>query len=124
MSYLHWPAGLPYQSGASDWQVQPFRAPLQTEMDGGNVRTRRRPGDDVATMRWSRIFTDEQMAVFEGFVAATFNLAQRFVMPVSVNGRTYEDRIVQLSGDAPSYASPAPGFVRVSMTLLVLPPID
>lgn len=121
MSYPVWPAGLPHQSAAADWQVQPFRAPLQTEMEAGNVRARRRPGDGVATMRWSRYFKDAEMASFETFVVTTYNLTQRWVMPVSVNGRTYENRVVQMVDGPPTYASAAPGIIRVSMTLLVYP---
>ncbi|WGD32007.1 hypothetical protein AncyloWKF20_09385 [Ancylobacter sp. WKF20] len=122
MSYVEWPSSLPYASAAADWQLQPFRPFRQTTMEGGNVRNRRRPGDDVATMRWSRIFKEGEMEAFEAFVAETAGLSARWVMPVSVNGSTYERRLVQLSGDPPEYTSPATGITRVSMTLIVFPP--
>jgi len=121
MTYPTWPATLPYVSAAGDWQIQPFRAPLQTDMEGGDTRLRRRPGDNVGTMRWSRFFKEAEMETFEAFVVATYNLTQRWVMPVSVNGRTYEDRVVQITDGPPTYTSPAAGIIRVSMTLLVFP---
>lgn len=103
MAYPVWPATLPHEQAVGDGTGLMFREPIETEMDGGDIRRRRRPGDDVARKRLAFRFDATQTATWSTFVRTTLNNGSaRFVMPVSVDGLACEDRVVQIIG-APSY---------------------
>ena len=114
-----WPVGVPYQQRRQDWQIpQPFISPLETEMDGGNVRLRSRPGSDVATVQWRRRMTTLQYTSFDTFVRATIsNGTSRFTMPVWL-GTSYVTKTVQVVKDSLAIAQDGL-FISVSMTLRV-----
>jgi hypothetical protein len=114
-----WPVDLPYQQRRRDWRIpQPFIGPLETEMEGGNVRQRTRPGSNVATIEWRRRMTTAQHASFDTFVRTTLsNGSARFTMPVWLGG-SYVTKTVQIVRD--SLAVEQDGlFVSVAMTLRV-----
>lgn len=103
MTYPEWPAALPHAQATGDGTGPMFRDPLTSEMESGDVRIRRRPGDDVARKSFNFRFNTEQTAVWGGFVRDTLaNGTKRFTMPVSVDGLACESRLVQIIG-APSY---------------------
>jgi hypothetical protein len=110
---------VPYQQRRQNWKIaQPFIGPIETEMEGGNVRQRSRPGSNVATMQWRRRMTAAQYASFDTFVRATLsNGTSRFTMPVWL-GASYATKTVQIVKE--SLAIDQDGlFVSVSMTLRV-----
>jgi hypothetical protein len=114
-----WPNDVPYLQRRQDWEItQPFIGPIETEMEGGNVRQRSRPGSNVATVQWRRRMTTAQHASFDAFVRATLsNGSARFTMPVWL-GAGYVTKTVQVVKD--SLAIEQDGlFVSVSMTLRV-----
>lgn len=95
-----WPVTVPYESSPDRWSIKPVRAPLKTEMEAGNVRIRRRPGDNLKVMRWGRILTTAEFEAFTTFIEDTiYGGTARFTMPVSLNGATYVDRIVQIDAE-------------------------
>jgi hypothetical protein len=114
-----WPGDVPYLQRRQDWKVsQPFIGPIETEMEGGNLRQRSRPGSNVATVQWRRRMTVAQYASFDAFVRATLsNGTSRFTMPVWL-GTSYVTQTVQIAKD--SLAVEQDGlFISVSMTLRV-----
>lgn len=122
MSYQEWPSNLPYRSSVEGWRARPFRQPRETEMAGGNVRVRRRPGHRLGTVQWQRILSPAERGLWDSFVASIGDGVERFVMPVSMNGSTYERRLVQISGGIGDSESRGAGYSTVTLTLLVFPP--
>jgi hypothetical protein len=114
-----WPVDVPHQQRRQDWQIpQPFISALETEMDGGNVRLRSRPGSDVATVQWRRRLTSSQFTSFDTFVRTTIsNGTSRFTMPVWL-GTSYVTKTVQIVKDSLAIAQDGL-FISVSMTLRV-----
>jgi len=97
MPLAAWPSTIPHEPRESDWGNKPVRDPLVTEFDGGNVRTRFRPGDRVATVKWGRKLLPAEAVAFENFRRDTIaDGAARFTMPVCLDGETYENRVVQM----------------------------
>ena len=121
MAYAQWPSAVPHMPWVSMWGVKPARAALETEMEGGNVRLRRRPGDDVAVMQWGRALKPAEMVAFKAFLASINHGASRFLMPVMLDGVTCEDRVVQISADSLQYSMTSGATPVVQMTLLVFP---
>lgn len=119
MTYLEWPSGVSYRSEQEYWSGEPFKAPLETEMDGGNTRGRRRPGDNVGRYGWGRRFTEEEMALFETFLEDTANGTARFIMPVSLNGYSYVNRVVRIVGG--SLKLQTDGMPTTTFTLEIYP---
>jgi hypothetical protein len=71
-----WPAGVPIIPRLEEFQpVQRLREPLATEMEGGNVRMRSRPGDNVGTMPLRLRMTLAQFTTFTAWWKATLNNA-------------------------------------------------
>ena len=120
-----WPATLPHECEASAFTRRPYRGMVATEMEGGNVRLRRRPGDRVETVGWARRFTPTQHAIWAGFLKDTIaDGTRQFVMPIW-SGEDYQNRLVQIvdGGGGVSEAVTARGlYTRVGFSLLVFPP--
>lgn len=122
MAYAEWPATIPFRSERSPWGYVPGREALATEMEGGDTRQRRRPGDGVGMARWGRGLTAAQMVAFGDFLATIGDGAARFLMPVSLDGQTYTTRVVQIIGGAGGIQYGSIGAeTMVSFSLLVLP---
>ena len=98
MAYVDWPAGVPFRPERDNWNGVPGREALATDMQGGDVRQRWQPGDDLATLQWGHGLTAAQMASWEAFLATIAGGAARFLMPVTLNGQAYELRVVQIKG--------------------------
>ncbi len=60
MAVPSWPAGVPSMPMLDTYSNEPFLEPIRTEMEGGNVRLRRRPGDNVAIIQQSVRMTFDQ----------------------------------------------------------------
>ena len=114
-----WPPDVPYQQRRGDWRIpHPFIGPIETEMEGGNVRQRSRPGSNVATVEWRRRMTTAQYASFDTFVRSPLsNASARFTMPVWL-GSSYVTKTVQIVKDLLAVEQDGL-FVSVSMTLRV-----
>ncbi|MDF2809308.1 MAG: hypothetical protein K0S56_339 [Microvirga sp.] len=122
MAYAEWPSAVPFRPERSAWGYVPGREVISTEMEGGDTRQRRRPGDGVGTGRWGRGLTGAQMASFTAFLATIGGGATRFLMPVSLDGQTYTTRVVQIIGGAGGIQYGSIGAeTMVSFSLLVLP---
>jgi hypothetical protein len=114
-----WPSGVPYQVRRDEWEMaDSFRPPIETEMDGGNLRACRRPGDDVAVIRQTIRMTPAQADTLFAFIRDDLvNGTGRFTMNVWL-GTTYQERLVQFVGPRPS-KRPAGLRIAVPMTLRV-----
>jgi len=64
VSYADWPLAVPYRSEREPWGLSPAREALATDMESGDVRQRRRPGDDLGTMTWGRGLGPAQLSAF------------------------------------------------------------
>jgi hypothetical protein len=110
--------GLPNRPLVDSWE-QPdlYQDPIITDMEGGNKRLRRRPGDDVEMIQFEMNFTKAQYATFKAFVRDTlFNGTSRFTMNVWM-GNAMESRRVQFA-QKPSMMNEHP-IVRVKFQLWV-----
>ncbi|WP_018390926.1 hypothetical protein [Ancylobacter sp. FA202] len=121
MSYAEWPSGVPFRPERDMWGVKPVRDAAETQMEGGNVRLRRRPGDRLATMRWGRQLNPAEAAAFLAFIASIGEGTHRFLMPVCLDGSTYVIRLVQITGGLPEETTPGGGWLTVNLSLLVFP---
>lgn len=122
MTIPSWPSTVPYASEQEYWNGAPFRAPLSTEMEGGNIRLRRRPGDNIGTYAWGRILKPTEASDLNTFLMTTLNNgASRFTMQVSRDGTTYTSRVVQLVAGSLKYASAGGDKTLVTFNLTVFP---
>lgn len=121
MSYAEWPLAVPYRPERDMWGVKPVRDASETQMEGGNVRLRRKPGDRLATMRWGRDLKPDEAAAFLAFIASIGDGTHRFLMPVCLDGSTYAIRLVQITGGLPEEATPGGGWLAVNLSLFVFP---
>lgn len=101
MAYPNYVANVPYKPLAGSWSMpQPALPPLATEMDGGNLRKRRRPGDDVAIIEFRVGMTRAEYSTFDTwFRDVIFNGASRFNMSVWL-GAAFSTKVVQFDGDS------------------------
>lgn len=127
MSYPEYPLDLPQDAEAAGFERRPYRAQPETEMEGGDVRLRHRPGDRLETVSWARRFTPAELDLWRQFLAADLaDGTRRFVMPVwAGTGAGYEPRLVQIVGGGGGVSETPTGrglYTRVSFSLLVFPP--
>jgi hypothetical protein len=93
--------------------------PLATDMEGGNTRLRSRPGDNVGTLSQTIIMKKAEFDTFVAWVKDTLgNGTARFMLKVRL-GTTFEEKVCQFSGGAPTYRPVGSGAVAVTMTLRV-----
>ncbi|WP_454917299.1 hypothetical protein [Xanthobacter sediminis] len=117
-----WPVAVPYASERDRWGLKRFRDPVETEMEGGNIRVRRRPGDNLMVMSWGRDLHPSEFTAFRTFVEDTLHWGvSRFSMAVSLDGRTYEIRAVQMQPKTLEYSKPSALLVGVKFSLYVFP---
>jgi hypothetical protein len=120
MAVANWPANVPHDPNEEGFQpIKMMLDPLKTEMEGGNVRLRSRPGDNVGTVGQTVVMTTAEAQIFRNWVKADLgNGTARFNAPVWLtNG--FETKVCQFANGAPTYAHYARGMVAVSMTLRV-----
>ncbi|MGA0561694.1 phage head spike fiber domain-containing protein [Ancylobacter sp. VNQ12] len=124
MAYADWPAGVPFRPERDNWNGAPGREALATDMQGGDVRQRWQPSDDLATLQWGRGLTAAQMGAWEAFLASIAGGAARFLMPVSLDGQAYELRVVQIKGGKGGLRyAPLGVETLVSLALYVFPAV-
>lgn len=117
-----WPAA-PYEPLANSWRRDPLLPPIRTEMEGGNVRQRRRPGDNVSIISQTIRMTDEEFVALESWVSGSIGGGvARFSMHVWL-GASYQSKTVQFEGGGQGFpysvSEPYPGAKDVTMTLRV-----
>ncbi len=95
MPHPSWPVDLPYKPRRDQYKISPRLPPIETEMEGGNVRQRSRPGDDVRIIEQTLRFTDAQYAAWNTFYLA--NGTGRISMPVFL-APSYVTSTVQIIG--------------------------
>lgn len=119
MSIPAWPADFPYAPDLNT--VQPLTRlldPIKTEMDGGNIRLRSRPGDNVGQTSYSIPMTNAQIAAFNSWVKTTLNNGtSRFSVPVWADN-TFVTKTCQFSA-VPKSGRIGGGRVAVSVSLRV-----
>ena len=98
------------------------RTHLETEMEGGNVRVRRRPAGRLPLIQWGRYLNPTEMAAFRTFVETTlFDGTSRFTMQVSLGGGAYESRTVQIQSGSLKWAAIGGNEGHVTFSLYVFP---
>lgn len=117
-----WP-GVPYAPLRHGWSKQPLLPPIRTEMEGGNVRQRQRPGDNVAILTQTVRMSLAEFATLEAWVAAAIGQGVgQFTMQVWL-GNAFESKTVQFEANGNSFpfavTAVGPGAVAVAMTLRV-----
>ena len=101
--------------------IQRSRDPIQTDMEGGNIRQRARPGDNVGTITQSMWMTMAEHDTFVGWVMDQLGGGTgRFTMPVWL-GSSYVTKTCQFDqpGTKLTYAWLSVDRVVVTMTLRV-----
>lgn len=111
-----WPIGISYEPERDSWSQRPFLAPLASEMDGGNVRLRSKPGDRVRIIQQSIVVPNDAYAdTLEPFLIE--NRAARVIMPVWL-GKEFKTCMVQLTEI--QTGAVGIGSTRVSMSVRVI----
>lgn len=116
----NWPTGVPYKPLAGSWSMpEPFPAPIETEMEGGNVRKRRRPGDNFARIEFRIAMTREEWdTLFSWMKSDISNGTQRFTMQVWL-GSSFVSKTVQFAPQFIPSAAEHGRAVAVTMNLRV-----
>jgi len=119
MALPSWPSGIPHESLKEGFSIEPFLPPLRTEMDGGNVRLRARPGDDTAVVQQSVLMTKAEYDTFNAWGRTTLgNWTGRFTAMVWL-GSAYALKTCMFQNGAPKPVEFSPTHVAVQMTLRV-----
>jgi hypothetical protein len=103
------------------FQLMPWAGnAIITEMEGGNTRTRRRPGDSVAAISQRVRFTAAELATFKTWFGTTLSGgAARFTMQVWT-GCAFENKVCQFDlKSPPQYIYLTPEMIDISMALRV-----
>lgn len=99
--------GITHSAQVDGWQeLEPFIAPVITDMEGGNKRARSDPGDDLRHIQFNILYDAASYATFRTFVIDTLKRgSSRFTMTVWT-GAAYESRTVQFT--TPFKPTPVP----------------
>lgn len=121
MALPTWPAGVPIIPRLDEFQpIQRLLPPIATEMEGGNVRLRSRPGDNVGTLPLRVRMTIAQFTAFTNWWKATIsNGTARFTAHVFL-GSACAHKVCQFTRDGlPQDQFVDADVIDVSMTLRV-----
>jgi hypothetical protein len=101
MAIPAWPASVPSKPQLSSWSIDQLARPLlETDMDGGNVRARRKFVDVIAQMPYAVLMTVAEYATFKSFLLTDLGQgAAEFTMPV-YTGTGCESKTVRIIGGA------------------------
>ncbi|MFC7399594.1 hypothetical protein ACFQU1_20485 [Chelatococcus sp. GCM10030263] len=101
MALPSWPASVPSKPQLSSWSIDQLARPLlETDMDGGNVRARRKFVDVIAQMPYAIVMSATQYAAFKAFLLTDLGQgAAEFTMPV-YTGTGCESKTVRIIGGA------------------------
>ena len=121
MALPTWPASVPYRPERPSFQpIKLTLDPLETEFEGGNSRTRSRPGDNVGTVGQTIWMSSTEYELFFAWGKTTLNnWTARFTTQVWL-GTSYQSKVCQFpKGGAPKPAPISNLKVAVAMTLRV-----
>jgi hypothetical protein len=120
MAVPSWPEGVTFAPDLNSLSgLKPFLDPLETPMEGGNTRTRTRPGDNVGSQSQTVIMPRAQFATFGEWVKTTLNNGtSRFTVKVWL-GRGFQSKVCQFTKGSLSYKPIGTAAVAVSMTLRI-----
>lgn len=115
-----WPA-VPYRPTRDGFQpIKPFLDPISTEMEGGNIRQRPRPGDNVASLGQTIMMTPADAETFKAWVKTTLNNGTARFTALVWTGAAYVSKTCQFAKDGkPTYAAFSSTRVTVAMKLVV-----
>lgn len=117
-----WPVGVNYRPQRGSFTgITRALEPISTAMEGGNVRERSRPGDNIATIPQAIWMKAAEKALFVAWVKTTLsNGTARFTMNVWLDN-AYVSKTCQFVKGAGGikYDFVSPGVDSVSMTLRV-----
>jgi hypothetical protein len=120
MALPTWPDGVRYVPDLNSIsEIKRYLDPLATEMEGGNIRQRSRPGDNVGTLSQTIVMPRPQFETFTAWVKTTLNNGTaRFTANVWLN-TGFQSRVCQFVNGAPADKPVGSRLVAVSMTLRV-----
>lgn len=121
MALPSWPDGVPYAPIIEGFQpITRSLAPISTDMEQGNQRQRRRPGDNVGALGQTIIMRADPFATFTAWWMETLNLGTaRFTAQVWL-GTDFVSKVCMFLPDGkPSDSYYVPGAVKVAMKLRV-----
>lgn len=88
-----WPVSVPSKPDSNSLGGEAFRAPLATDMEGGNRRRRRQNSKNLARLDMTIDMTDAQFLTFKAWVRDTLvDGTLPFTMPI-YTGVAYQDRV-------------------------------
>lgn len=101
-------------------ELEPYIAPVITDMAGGNKRARSDAGDELRHFQFNLLFTTAEYTTFRNFVITTLKRGtSRFTMPIWT-GTAYETKTVQFT--TPFKPNPVPPLkMMVSFDVWVYP---
>jgi hypothetical protein len=83
MTIAAWPADMEYSLSDSGFSAELFLKPISSEMDGGNLRQRGRPGDEVQVVQQTiGVWKQDFAQTLKPFLLA--NRGRRVLMPVLI----------------------------------------
>ncbi|MEH2508697.1 hypothetical protein V1291_000051 [Nitrobacteraceae bacterium AZCC 1564] len=116
-----WPEDVPFSPQADSVKdIDPMLAPIKTEMEGGNVRLRGRPGDNVGIVPQVIRMTNAQYNTFTAWGKGDVsNWTARFTADVWL-GSSFGNKVCQFhEGRAPKPGYVDDDIIDVAMTLRV-----
>jgi hypothetical protein len=121
MAVVPWPAGVTFTPDLNSISgIKPYLDPIATEMEGGNTRTRARPGDNVGSLAQTIIMPVAQCATFRAWVKTTLNNGTARFSAKVWTGAGFETKVCQFEkGISPTYKPIGTRAVAVSMTLRI-----
>lgn len=112
-----WPEGVPYQPLAGNVQVDLYRAPYQTEMESGRIRSRPRTTLNIATLSFTLRMSYTALAIFKPWVVNTLADGTRpFTASVWTDGGTFASRTCKFA-QPPRVSSMNTDYADVAVTL-------
>lgn len=103
MALPEWP-NISYEPRRDSWRKDPLRPPIRTEMEGGNIRIRRRPGDNVAIISQTVELTQDELNTLDAWVSTTLGGGvARFSMLVFLGGPVFVSKTVQFEAGSESF---------------------
>lgn len=103
-----WPVSVQFLPISGTVTADPFRAPLVTDMEGGNVRRRRTVSKNIATLPMTIHMENDEFLTFKSWVRDTLVDG---TLPFTMNvwtGAAYEQRVCSFA--KPYQDNPADGF--------------
>lgn len=120
MTLPAWPDGVRYAPDLNSIsELKRFLEPIQTEMEGGNLRQRTRPGDNVGSFSQTIVMPTAQFSTFVAWIkSALGNGTSRFTANVWL-GAGFENKVCQFVNGGPTYKPVGTRSVAVTMSLRV-----